>query len=111
MVTPENGDALRERRHVAFNGMLSVAVALDGKGRILSGPQIRAIGLPGDTDDNLGDLLDDLADDAEAALKKLSTEQRDDDDQVESAISRAVKKAAYRIWERRPVVETTVLRI
>ncbi|HEX7758819.1 MAG TPA: ribonuclease J [Caulobacteraceae bacterium] len=111
MVTAENGDALRERRHVAFNGMLSVAVALDGKGRILSGPQIRAIGLPGETDDNLGDLLDDLADDAEAALKKLSSDQRDDDDQVESAISRAVKKAAYRIWERRPVVETTVLRV
>ena len=111
MVTPENGEALRERRHVAFNGMLSVAVALDGKGRIVSGPQIRAIGLPGDDDETLGDLLDDLADDAEAALKKLSSEQRDDDDEVETAISRAVKKAAYRIWERRPVVETTVLRI
>ena len=111
MVTPENGEALRERRHVAFNGMLSVAVALDGKGRIVSGPQIRAIGLPGDDDETLGDLLDDLADDAEAALKKLSSQQRDDDDEVETAISRAVKKAAYRIWERRPVVETTVLRI
>ncbi len=110
-VTAENGDALRERRHVAFNGMLSVAVALDGKSRIVSGPQIRAIGLPGESDDNLGDLLDDLADDAEAAIKRLSSDQRDDDDQVEAAISRAVKKAAYRIWARRPVVETTVLRI
>ena len=33
------------------------------------------------------------------------------DDAIESAISRAVKKAAFRIWERKPVVETTVLRI
>ncbi|MBS0411870.1 MAG: ribonuclease J [Proteobacteria bacterium] len=111
MVTPENGEALRERRHVAFNGMLAVAVALDAKGRIVSGPQVRAIGLPGDEEDDLDDLLDDLADEAEAALKKLSSEQRSDDDEVETALSRAVKKAAYRIWERRPVVETTVLRI
>jgi ribonuclease J len=111
MVTPENGEALRERRHVAFNGMLSVAVAMDAKGRILSGPQVRAIGLPGDEEDDLEDLLDDLADEAEAALKKLSSQQRNDDDEVETALSRAVKKAAYRIWERRPVVETTVLRI
>ncbi|MGA0600700.1 ribonuclease J [Caulobacter sp. KR2-114] len=111
MVTPENGEALRERRHIAFNGMLTVAVALDAKGRIASGPQVRALGLPGDEDDELEDLLDELADEAETALKKLSSEQRSDDDQVETALSRAVKKAAYRIWERRPVVETTVLRL
>jgi ribonuclease J len=30
---------------------------------------------------------------------------------VESAVSRAVKKEAFRIWTRRPVVETTVLRL
>ncbi|HLY78675.1 MAG TPA: hypothetical protein VKQ70_04835, partial [Caulobacteraceae bacterium] len=33
------------------------------------------------------------------------------DETVEQALSRALKKAAYRIWERRPVVETTVLRV
>ena len=48
VVTPENGEALRERRHAAFNGMLTVAVALDRKGRIVSGPQVRALGLPGE---------------------------------------------------------------
>ena len=33
-MTPENGDALRERRHAAHNGVLIVSIALDGKGRI-----------------------------------------------------------------------------
>ena len=111
MVTPENGEALRERRHAAYNGVLTVAVALDGKGRIASGPQVRALGLPGDDDYALDEALDDLAAEAEAALKKLSADDREDDATVEQALSRAVKKAAYRIWERRPVVETTVLRI
>jgi ribonuclease J len=111
MVTPENGEALRERRHAAFNGVLTVAVALDGRGRIASGPQVRALGLPGDEDYELDEAIDDLAAEAEAALKKLSGPDREDDQAVEQALSRALKKAAYRIWERRPVVETTVLRV
>ncbi len=111
MVTPENGEALRERRHAAFNGMLTVAVALDRKGRIASGPQVRALGLPGDADYELEEATDDLASEAETALKKLSADDRADDTLVEQALSRAVKKAAYRIWKRRPVVEATVLRV
>jgi ribonuclease J len=111
MVTPENGEALRERRHAAFNGVLTVAVALDRKGRIASGPQVRALGLPGEEGYELEEATLDLAQEAERALKRLSGPDRDDDAAVEQALSRAVKKAAYRIWERRPVVETTVLRV
>ena len=111
MVTPENGDALRERRHAAFNGMLSVSVVLDGRNKIASGPQVRALGLPSEPDYPLDDILDDLADEAEQALARLKGEQRDLDDEVEAVISRAVKKASQRIWGRRPVVETTVLRL
>ena len=111
MVTPENGDALRERRHAAFNGMLSVSVVLDGRNKIASGPQVRALGLPSEPDYPLDDILDDLADEAEQALARLKGDQRDLDDEVEAVISRAVKKASQRIWGRRPVVETTVLRL
>jgi len=110
VVTPENGDALRERRHAAYNGVLMISVVLDGAGRIASGPQVRAIGLPGDADYPVEDALDDLADEARAALQRLSSGERDDDHAVETTLSRVVKKAAFRIWERRPVVETTVLR-
>ena len=111
MLTPENGDALRERRHAAFNGILMVTVALDGRGQIVSGPQVRALGLPTNSEDHLDDVLDDLADEAENALKRLKGDTSDNDEAVEAAMSRAVKKASQRIWGRRPVVETTVLRI
>jgi ribonuclease J len=111
MVTPENGDALRERRHAAFNGMVAVSVVLDGRNRIVSGPQVRTLGLPHDADNPLDDVLDDLADQAEEAIKRLKGEDREDDESIETAISRAVKKASQRIWGRRPVVETTVMRI
>ena len=111
MVTPENGDALRERRHAAFNGVLAVSVALDGRSALASGPQVRALGLPGDEDYPLDEAMDDLAMEAKDALFRLSADDRDDDHLVESALSRALKKAAFRIWKRRPVVETTVLRL
>ncbi|HEY0436649.1 MAG TPA: ribonuclease J [Phenylobacterium sp.] len=111
VVTPENGDALRERRHAAFNGMIVVSVALDGRGKIVSGPQVRAIGLPAEEGDAMDDYLDDLADEAERALGRLKGEERELDEAIETAISRGVKKASQRIWGRRPVVETTVLRI
>jgi ribonuclease J len=111
VMTPENGDALRERRHAAFNGMLSVSVVLDGRNKVLSGPQVRALGLPADSDNSLDDILDDLADEAERAFERMKGPERDDDDQIEAMISRAIKKASQRIWGRRPVVETTVLRV
>jgi ribonuclease J len=111
MVTSENGDALRERRHASFNGMLVVSVALDGRSKLASGPQVRAIGLPGDDDYPLDEALDDLAIEAKDALMRLSADDRDDDHAVEAALSRTLKKAAFRIWKRRPVVETTVLRV
>ncbi|WP_370689178.1 ribonuclease J [Phenylobacterium sp.] len=111
MLTPENGDALRERRHAAFNGMLAVSVALDPRGKIVSGPQVRALGLPAEEDYPMDEMMDDLADEAERALDRLKGPERDDDEAIEKAISRAVKKASQRVWGRRPVVETTVLRI
>jgi ribonuclease J len=111
VVTPENGDALRERRHAAQNGMVAVSVVLDGRSRIVAGPAVKAVGLPTDDDYPLDEALDDLSEAAEDALKRLSGDDRDLDDKVETALSRAVKKASQRIWGRRPVVETTVLRV
>ena len=109
VVTPENGDALRERRHAAFNGALTVSLVLDSRNRLVSGPLVLALGLPGDKSSPLEDALDTLADEAANALRRC--DDPDIDEAIESAINRAVKKAAYRIWERRPVVETAVLRV
>jgi len=111
VIVPAHAEPLRERRHAAYNGVMSVSVALDDKNRIVSGPQVRGIGLPGDEEYPIDDTLDDLADEAERAIKGLKGEARSDDEAVEAAVKRALKKAGQRIWDRRPVVEVTVLRV
>ena len=111
VLTPENSEPLRERRHAAHNGVLIVSVVLDKRGRIAEGLEIRSIGLPGDLENTLEDALDDVADTVEAAINRLERADRDDDERVENAVSRAVKKVSQRLWERRPVVETIVVRV
>jgi ribonuclease J len=111
VVTPENGEALKERRHVMFNGSLTVSIVLDGRGKLVSGPDVRGLGLPGDAEYPLEEALTDLAEDAEQAIRKISAEERAYDEVVEQAICRVVKKSAYRIWQRRPAVEAVVMRI
>jgi ribonuclease J len=72
---------------------------------------VRAIGLPGDAESPLGDALDDLAERAEAAVMKLKGAALEDEMVIEQAVSRALKKASQQIWDRRPIVETIILRL
>jgi ribonuclease J len=111
VLTTEDGEALRERRHMAHSGVLTVSVVLDGLGRIASGPQVRGVGLPSDEDYPLSEMLDSLADVAEETIQRLGGDDREEDAAVEQALMRSMKKASQRIWGRRPIVEATVMRL
>ncbi len=110
VVTPEHGEAMRERRHAAYNGLLNVSLVLDARDRLAAGPSVKTIGLPAE-DDAMAELADDLARRARDAFTRLSAEEREDDAAVEAALARALKKEAFRLWKRRPHVEATVLRV
>jgi ribonuclease J len=111
MITEEDGHALKDRRHAAANGVITVTVALDGRDRLAGGPMVKALGLPGDADFPLDEALGELTDEARGALAGLSDDVRADDAAVENALARALKRTAFRIWERRPVVEALILRV
>lgn len=111
MLVEEAGEALRERRHASTNGVLVVSFAMDRRGKIVSDIDVRGIGLPGDEDQPLGDILDELAERAEDAVRKLKGEALEDEMVIEQAVARALKKASQGIWDRRPIVETIVLRL
>jgi ribonuclease J len=111
VVTVENGDALRERKHASHSGVLMVSIVMDGRGRIVSGPQIRSIGLPGDENTPLDEALDQLETAVEDVVRRMGGDEREDDDAIEQTIERTLKRASHRIWQRRPIVEATVLRV
>jgi len=111
MVVTEQGEALRERRHASTNGVLVVSFVMDRRGKIASDIDVRAIGLPGDEVTPLGDALDDLAERVEQVVGSLKGEARGDDMVVEQAVARVLKKASQQIWDRRPIVETVILRL
>ncbi|MFC0632319.1 ribonuclease J [Brevundimonas balnearis] len=107
----EEGEAIRERRHASTNGVLVVSFAMDRRGKIVSDIDVRGIGLPGDDESPLGDALDELAERVEQAVRNLKGEALEDELVIEQAVARALKKASQRIWDRRPIVETIVLRL
>ncbi|WP_122468771.1 ribonuclease J [Brevundimonas lutea] len=111
MLVTEAGEALRERRHAASNGVLVVSFAMDRRGKIMSDIDVRGIGLPGDPNTPLGDALDDLAERVEQVVRGLKGEALEDELVVEQAVARALKKASQQIWDRRPIVETVILRL
>ena len=55
--------------------------------------------------------LEELEGTAKAAFTKLNHAERDDDDAVEASVVRAVRKAAERLWKKRPLVDVSVLRL
>jgi len=111
MLVPEASEALRERRHAAHNGMIFVAFALDGRNRLASIVDVRGLGLAFENEDTISDQLEGLCNIIEKTVQNLSNEQREDDETVEAAVARVVKKAAQSIWDRRPIVETIILRL
>lgn len=111
VLVPESDDALRERRHAAHNGMLFVSLALNDRNKLVSDVEVRGLGLPGDAEYTIEEALEELCETAERALAGVKGEARDDDTEIEIAIARALKKASQHIWDRRPIVETVVLRV
>ncbi|WP_292054413.1 MULTISPECIES: ribonuclease J [unclassified Brevundimonas] len=111
MLVEEQGEALRERRHAASNGMLIVAFALDRRGKMVSDIDIRSVGMPGDVEGRLEQILDDLAERVEDVVRGLKGEALEDELVIEQAVARTLKKASQKVWGRRPIVETIVLRL
>ena len=55
--------------------------------------------------------LDELSRVAEDAFTKLNHAERSEDEAVEASVMRAVRKAADKLWGKRPIVDVSVLRV
>lgn len=107
--TPSDADSMRERRRLSWSGFITVALAVTEKGELVSGPEIRAAGLPEDDNMPLEAFHDALAEAAERRFEALGRRARRDPDHVEEEVRLAVRREANGIWGKKPHVDVVVL--
>lgn len=103
-----DAESIKARRRLAATGHITVAAVLS-EGALVSEIDIRATGIPEPDDCDLDEFLDDLADAAEDAFKRLGKRDRRDEGVVEETLRLAVRRTANAIWGKKPVVESIVL--
>ncbi|MBG6117002.1 MULTISPECIES: ribonuclease J [unclassified Sphingobium] len=104
VILPAEGATMNERRKLGLHGQISVAVALDGKGRLIGRPTLRTQGVP--VEEDKADFLAEAADDAADVIAKGSHEE----EAVRERIRLAVRRAATRWTGKKPIVDVLLIR-
>jgi ribonuclease J len=101
-------NAISERKKLSFSGVVSIAIALDEKGEVVTDPEVMLLGLPAknDQDELMLELIQDIVDDC---LDNLAVKKRRDPDAVKNAVERAVKSAINQEWGKKPICLVMVM--
>ncbi len=103
VILPADGTTMGERRRIALYGQMSVAVAIDRKGKLLGAPQIRVQGVP--VEEDRDDLIEAAADAAAEAVKK----DWRDREKLRESLRLAVRRVAVRFTGKKPVVDVLLI--
>jgi len=110
-LVPESAEGIRERRKLSYAGILNVSIALEENGQIADGPIVSARGFSEADGRAADEVLIEIEDAAENAIQKTRRNSRQDDENVEKIIRRAVRKTAEQLFGRKPIVDVTILRV
>ena len=103
VILPADGGTINERRKLALNGQMSVAIALDKGGRIMGTPQVRIQGIPVEED------RADFIEDAIAAAGEAVKGGRKDIERRREDIRLAVRRVATRWTGKKPIVDVLLI--
>lgn len=109
VITREGEGAMKERRSLSYAGALFVALAVDVDGELLSGPEVRCVGLPDPHDDDFTSILSGLEDVAMRTWEQMGQRARNDVAEVETRIYREIRRSAREIWGKKPYLEIIIL--
>jgi len=104
VILPADGSTMNERRKVALHGQISVAVALDHKGKLIGEPALRTQGVP--VEEDKAAFLAEAADEAAQAVPKGSQ----DEEALRERVRLAVRRTATRWTGKKPVVDVLLIR-
>lgn len=115
VILPADGMTMAERRKLAVNGQISVAVALDGRGALIGDPVVRPLGLPIEDDleafvaETVGDVREAIAKPGNGKARGKQGKGSAKDHDVQEAIRLAVRRAATRWTGKKPVVTVMMI--
>lgn len=106
----EESRTVAERRKLAFAGIVSVAIAMSGRGDIVGDPWVDMTGLPEEYEPKraMQDLVADAVDNAITSLPKA---RRRDPAALEQAIERSVRGAVNAVWGKKPLCHVLILQV
>jgi ribonuclease J len=106
----EESRTVAERRKLSFAGIVSVAIAMSGRGDIVGDPWVDMTGLPEEYEPkkSMQDLVADAVDDAITSLPKA---RRRDPAALEQAIERSVRGAVNNVWGKKPMCHVLILQV
>ncbi len=107
VILPADGGTINERRKLAHNGHVSVAIALDKKGLLAGDPVVAPAGLP--LDEDLIAFCDEASDDAVAAIRKLNKGPVQNIEKTREAVRIGVRQTARRWTGKKPVVHVLIV--
>ena len=105
VILPADGSTINERRRIALNGVISVAVAVDAGGTLAADPEIRLQGIPVEED------RDAFISETEAAIEAAVLSGAPNDDKLREALRLAVRRCATQWTGKKPIVEIMLLRV
>jgi len=104
VILPADGNTISERRRMAVNGLIIVAVPVSPDGKLAGPPLVRPFGVPVEVDRD--DFLADATDAATRAYDPASEEDR-----AREAVRLAVRRCATLWTGKKPVVEVMLLQV
>ncbi len=110
VLTSDKAGGMSERKKIAYNGHLTVSVVIS-KGRVEDGPIIVARGFSEPDGRAADESLEAIDNAAEHALETIKRNDLNDDEKVERALVRAIRRAAETNFGKRPLVDVTIHRI
>lgn len=103
-------NALRERKRLAWNGVISIALAVSSKGDLVSAPDVAFSGIPARAND--GRAMDEIIDKSIfSTFDSLPRARRRDADALVNSMERAVRSAVAHVWGKKPQVHVLVLEV
>ncbi|MEG3618064.1 ribonuclease J [Magnetovibrio sp. PR-2] len=107
-VVPLDGELVRGRVRALFNGSATITIVIDKVGNILGDPILTTSGL---LEPNDVDVEDDVLDEAEMAIERLSKKDLRKDDIVSEAVRIAVRRYFRNTFDKNAVTSVHLVRV